>query len=245
MLELLRPKRLQVQAQVQATRLTSPHLQRITFGGPELAAFLQTDGIDTPAAWVKIFLPSGESRAYTIRSVDHSAGTMDIEFMLHTAHGASGPAATWAAQAQAGEQVVIAGPRDGGYALPDGASWLLLAGDLTAMPAIQRIAATLPPGLPAEIHVELASPDDRQVIDSTASLNVHWLPAGAMPGSALCLSLLNRPLPPGPGYIWIAGESASIRSLRNRYLQTLWLDAKRVSAKGYWKVGEAAHRDAA
>jgi NADPH-dependent ferric siderophore reductase len=130
---------------VLATRLTSPHLQRITFGGPELAAFLQTDGIDTPAAWVKIFLPSGESRAYTIRSVDYSAGTMDIEFVLHTAHGASGPAATWAAQAQAGEQVVIAGPREGGYALSDGASWLLLAGDLTAMPAIQRIAATLPP----------------------------------------------------------------------------------------------------
>ena len=73
MLESDRPRTARAMTQVMATRELSPHMRRITLGGPEVAAFLQVDGVDAPAAWVKVFLPTGESRAYTISGIDHQA----------------------------------------------------------------------------------------------------------------------------------------------------------------------------
>ncbi|WAC74147.1 SIP domain-containing protein [Roseateles sp. SL47] len=63
------------------------------------------------------------------------------------------------------------------------------------------------------------------------------------PGVALRKSLMHRPLPPGPGYLWIAGESGAVRTLPSHGLQERELEQHRVSATGYWKAGEADYRD--
>jgi NADPH-dependent ferric siderophore reductase len=63
-------------------------MRRITLGGPEVAMFLRVDGVDAPAAWVKVFLPTGESRTYTISGIDHQACTLDLDFVLHGADAA-------------------------------------------------------------------------------------------------------------------------------------------------------------
>lgn len=242
--ESVRPPTMRALAQVVAAQTLTPHMRRITVGGPEVAALLQTEGIDAPAAWVKVFLPCGAGRAYTISGLDHRAGTLDLDFVLHGAGAASGPAAAWASQARVGEHLGIAGPRGGGFALPADARWLLLAGDTTALPAIQAIARSLPGAIKAKVYVEVPDPQEQQAIESPASLRVEWLAARAAHGVALYQRLMYRPLPPGPGYLWIAGESAAVRALRVHYLQERGLERQRVSAKGYWKAGEADHRDA-
>ncbi|WP_261499507.1 siderophore-interacting protein [Acidovorax bellezanensis] len=219
-------------------------MRRITVGGSEVAALLQADGIEAPAAWLKVFLPSGEGRAYTISGIDHQARTLDLDFVLHGVDATSGPASAWASQAHAGERIGIAGPRSGGFALPEDACWTMLAGDATALPAIQAIARSLPAGLKAKVYVEMPQAVDQQAIASAASLRVQWLTVRAAPGMALHQHLMYRPLPPGPGYLWIAGESAAVRALRMHYLQERQFERHRVSAKGYWKAGEADHRDA-
>lgn len=244
MLESARPKTTTALAEVLAARALTPLMRRITVGGPEVAALLQTEGIDAPAAWVKVFLPSGEGRAYTVSGLDHQARTLDLDFVLHGADAASGPAAAWASQARVGQRLGIAGPRSGGFALPADARWLMLAGDTTALPAIQAIARRLPAAIKAKVYVEVPHPQEQQAIESPASLRVAWLEAGQAPGLALHQGLMYRPLPPGPGYLWIAGESAAVRALRGHYLQERAMERERVSAKGYWKAGEADHRDA-
>ena len=118
----------------------TPRMRRITLGGEQIAAFSRAPAVDTPAAWVKLFLPTGEGRAYTLRSVDRQAGTLDIDLVLHgdafnakhensTSAGGDGPASRWAAQARVGEQVAIAGPRSG-FArrpAPIGSCWRAMA----------------------------------------------------------------------------------------------------------------------
>lgn len=242
--ESVRPQTTRALAQVVAAQTLTPHMRRITVGGPDVAALLQAEGMDAPAAWVKVFLPCGAGRAYTISGLDHQAGTLDLDFVLHGADAASGPAAAWASQARVGERLGIAGPRGGGFALPADARWLLLAGDATALPAIQAIARKLPAGLRTKVYVEMPHAADQQAMASSAALRVEWLAARAAHGVALYQHLMYRPLPPGPGYLWIAGESAAVRALRVHYLQERGLERHRVSAKGYWKAGEADHRDA-
>ena len=243
MLESDRPRTARAMTQVMATRELSPHMRRITLGGPEVAAFLQVDGVDAPAAWVKVFLPTGESRAYTISGIDHQAGTLDLDFVLHGTDAACGPASAWASQANVGEHVGIAGPRSGGFVLPVDARWLMLAGDATALPAIQSIARQLPTGLKVKVYLEVAGEADQHPIESLAQLRVAWLVGQETAGIALRQSLMYRPLPSGPGYVWIAGESGAVRALRTHYLYERGLARHRVSAKGYWKAGEANHRD--
>lgn len=238
-----RPRTARSVGTVQAVRSVTPHMQRITLGGSEVAEFLKVAEVNEPAAWVKVFLPSGDGRAYTIQNIDFSAGSLDLDFVLHGAGGDSGPAATWAAHASIGERIGIAGPRSGGFLLPSDARWVMLAGDATALPGIQSIARRLPSGINAKVYMEVPSEEDRQPIDSPARLRVQWMNAQSEPGLTLCQSLLYRPLPTSPGYIWMAGESAAIKKLKLHYLQDREFPRHSVSAKGYWKAGKSDHRD--
>ncbi|MDH5856159.1 siderophore-interacting protein [Lampropedia aestuarii] len=233
-----------VLAVVQRSESVTPHMRRITLGGAALADFLCLEGLRAPAAWVKVFLPSGEGRAYTVRSLDVAAGTLTLDFVQHGAGQHGGPAAAWAAAAVVGEYISLAGPRSGGFALPGDCQWLLLAGDATALPALQSIASQLPVTIKAKAYIEVASQADYQPLPSTANLRVQWLDAQAEPGLSLCQALLHRPLPVGAGYIWMAGESSAIKRLKLHYRQERHMDSERISAKGYWKAGECDHREA-
>jgi len=154
---------------VQAVHAATPHMRRITVGGADIAEFLKIDGIDAPAAWVKVFLPCGEGRAYTIRRINPPAATLELDFVLHGTGDDSGPAARWAAQASAGDQLWIAGPRSGGFLLPGDARWVMLAGDATALPGMQSIAGQLPAGINAKVYAEVHSEQEQQPIDSPAA----------------------------------------------------------------------------
>ena len=91
---------------------------RVTFTGDDLAAF----GWNGPAAHIKLIFPEdGQAeppmpqpdgprptriRTYTPRRFDPAVPELDVEFVLH----GDGPASTWAAQAQAGQALVLGGP---------------------------------------------------------------------------------------------------------------------------------------
>lgn len=240
-----KPPTVRARATVLAAENTTPRMRRLTVGGPEVRAFLGTPGVDGAAAWVKVFEPQGEGRAYTIRRTDRAAGTLELDFVLHGDQGPAGPVSTWAEGARVGDVVQIAGPRQGGFACPAATQWVLLAGDATALPAIQSIARSLPQGMAAKAYVEVASPEEAQPMESAAPLRTHWIMADtAQPGLALQHALMFRPLPPGPGYAWLAGESGAVRALRD-HLQTHWgAERLQVSAKGYWKAGQRDFRNA-
>ena len=228
-------------AVVLQTRAVTPRMRRITLGGEGIVALLQADGVDAPAAWVKLFLPTGEGRAYTVRSLNRRAGTVDIDFVLHGDAG-DGPASRWAAQARPGEFLGIAGPRNGGFAPPADTQSLLVIGDATALPAIQSIAAQLAQTWKVEAYVEVANDDERQAIETTAVWHTEWITAlSGNSGLRLCQAVRHHPMSADVGYIWMAGEAWSVRELKQHFLER-GFERQRLSAKGYWKRGESDHR---
>jgi len=46
-------------------------------------------------------------------------------------------------------------------------------------------------------------------------------------------------LPQGEGYVWAAGESASMRAVRQHLVAERGIDKKRIRAAAYWRQGDA------
>src|SRR5690242_1390291 len=135
-------------AEVLRREQVSPHLVRLTLGGAGLAAFAST-GI--PDEWVGLVVPGQfQSRYYTVRSWDGREMVLDV--VVHEV----GLVTEWAAREITGDTVTITEAK-GSFAMPADAAWLLLVGDLTAMPAMARITETVT-GVPVKIWAEV--PDD-------------------------------------------------------------------------------------
>ncbi len=174
---------------LRVTDLT-PLMRRITLHGPELTGFISLGTDDH----VKLFFPQTAQehaaledltvssdkdaprppmRDYTPRRYDETSGELDIDFVLH----GEGPAATWAAQAEPGQFLHIAGPR-GSMVVPDMFDSYLLIGDETAIPSIARRLEALPANRAALVVVEVASQQEQQTLQSEAQVDVIWVVRG-------------------------------------------------------------------
>ncbi len=122
----------------------SDHLVRLRLG---VDGFAST-GI--PDEWVGVVVPGQfQVRYYTVRACDSSGITLDV--VLHD----EGLVTEWARRNCVGERLTVTEPK-GSFAPSEDAGWLILVGDLTAMPAMARILEASP--LPAQVWAEV--PDD-------------------------------------------------------------------------------------
>ncbi|GGP92083.1 NADPH-dependent ferric siderophore reductase [Actinomadura coerulea] len=234
-----------------------PSMARVTFGGESVDGFV-TAGRDQR---FKIFLPHphqdapvmprdsdgdtwfadwraldpavrGIMRSYTVRG--RRPGELDVDFALHM-DGASGPAARWAAAAAPGDRVTVLGPTgpdNGGYDFrpPPGAP-VVMAGDLTALPAIAGNLAWLPAGTPAQVWIDVPEPGDRQDLPTASAAQVSWVSPGGL------LDAVRAATIPDGAYAWIAGESAAVKALRRHLVNERGLDRRAVTFTGYWRRG--------
>lgn len=206
---------------------------RITFRGDALAQFVSASFDDH----VKFIFDGADGeqvrRDFTPLDYDAEARELSLEFALH----AGGAASDWARSAVLGQQAIIAGPR-GSMVIPDDYDWYLLAGDRSALPAIRRRLAELPPGSRA-IAVVAASGADRLPLATQAQVDLRWVDGDAELVDALdALSL-----PAGEGFAWFGGEAATAKLVRAVLLDKKGMgkDSMRVSA--YWKQGVADHHE--
>ena len=138
----------QYDAEVLRRTQVSAHLVRLVLGGPGLAGFEST-GI--PDEWVGLVVPGQfQSRYYTVRSWANGELTLDV--VIHDV----GLVTEWASRDCVGDTVTISEPK-GSYDPPADAGWLMLVGDLTALPAMARIVETT--DLPTHVRAEV--PDDQ------------------------------------------------------------------------------------
>ncbi|MCI8210214.1 FAD-binding protein [Pseudomonas sp. S25] len=223
----------------------TPKMRRITLRGPDLTGFISLGTDDhvklifatTPEEQAALdnFVPGSPSdgpkpvmRDYTPRRYDALSGELDIDFVLH----GDGPAATWAAQAEPGQFLNIAGPR-GSMIVPDIFDSYLLIGDETALPAIARRLEELPANRSALVVVEVADSTEQQVFHSKAQVDVIWIVRGEQDLVDVTRRL---EMPEGKLYAWVATESLLSRKLRRVLLGEFGLEEEFVKAAGYWRL---------
>jgi NADPH-dependent ferric siderophore reductase len=238
----LTPRLLEVR---RVTRLT-PRMVRVTFGGEQLDGFCY----GAPDDHVKVFFPEPGAelpvmptlgpdgleppppgqplpvfRDYTVRYLRPAERELDVDFALH----GHGPGATWAAQAAPGQRLGILGPR-GSQMVPQTFDWYLLGADETALPALAAWLEQLPAGARVLAFAEVAGATEQQPVAG----EVRWLHRDR--GESLRDAVLAAELPPGDGYVWIAGEATGLKPIR-RHLRGLGLNRDWLEIDGYWKKG--------
>src|SRR5690242_13085612 len=145
-------------AVVRTRETLSRHLLRLTLSVPGFEA------TGVPDEWVGLVVPGQfQVRYYTVRS--HVGDEVTLDVVVHD----QGLVTEWASGDCMGDEVVVTAAQ-ASYAPPPEATWLLLVGDLTAMPAMARIAGST--DLPTRIWAEVADdlPDYLP-----ASAEVTWL----------------------------------------------------------------------
>ncbi len=210
----------------------SEHLVRLVLGGPGLAGFAST-GI--PDEWVGLVVPGQfQSRYYSVRSFGPGPAGVD-ELTLDIVHHDVGLVTEWVGTDCVGQTCTITEPK-GSFAMPADAAWLMLVGDLTAMPAMARIVETC--GVPTQVWAEV--PADAEVWPAylgAAAGEVTWLTQPGDGLSALGAVVPDLTWPPGDGYFWMAGESSQMRTIRKHLMRDRKLASTAYDVMGYWRGG--------
>jgi len=212
-------------ATVLAREQVSPHLVRLHLGGSGLAGFSSTG---VPDEWVALVVPGQfQSRYYTVRAWDGAALVLDV--VVHD----EGLVTEWVARDCVGEEVVVTDAR-GSFDPPPGAGWLMLVGDLTALPAMARVCEST--DLPTRVWAEV--PDDAGLLHGylPEEVDVTWSASPEDGSSRLGEVVEGLTWPEGPGYFWMAGESAQMRAIRKHLMRGRRLGSHEYDVMGYWRA---------
>lgn len=245
-----RPRKQRYATTVQRVQRLTARMIRVVFGGPALAGF----NWNGPAAHIKLILGSdtpdvrAPSRTYTPRHFDVATHELTVDFVLH----GEGPASTWAAQAQVGQPMLIAGPGRS-YALDAQAQWLLIAGDESAIPAVATILEAVPDGVRTEVLLEVNDAADEFAIALVRpDVDIRWLHraqplighGGTARAGVELLSAISAFQPPaGSGSVYVACEADAMRRIRQHLLLERALPREWVTTRGYWKQGATDYPD--
>lgn len=240
---------------VRSTEAVTPHLVRVTVGGPEL------EGLDPglPAASVRLLLPRDghlEVPAWNGNEFRMADGTrpplrtvtprhlvagpaLVVEIVRH----GDGPLSTWAGRATPGDGVAVSGTGRG-YSIDPAVGTYLLAGDESALPAMATLLEALPAAATVTVLAEVARPDARLSLPAHPGATVTWLdlPEGAAPGAALVDAVAGAPFDPA-ARVWVAGEAASVQRIRTHLFDERGLPRAQCTVRGYWKHGRAGEDD--
>jgi NADPH-dependent ferric siderophore reductase len=239
---------------VRSARRLSPTMVRITLGGIDLHRFRPSEftdsyvkltfprpGADYPEPFdlgqIKATFPARDwpvVRTYTVRDWDPDRHALTIDFVVHGDHGVAGP---WASSARPGDRIYLTGP--GGAFAPDpAASWHLLVGDESALPAIAAAVDALPPTARGHVLVEVPGPASEIDLPVPAGVALTWVHTGASRlGSRLVEWVAAVDFPDDEGQAFVHGEAGFVAELR-RYLRVdRGMPRDRLSISGYWRFG--------
>lgn len=234
-------------------------MRRVTLGGPQLAAHTANNGYVVPEFRsdnfddsIKLILPqvpgdepvgptqrdrkldwpakssSSPRRTYTVRRFDSQHGELDVDFVLH----GSGPATSWASQAQPGDILQIAGPKSTS-SQPQGADWILAAGDATALPALSRWLEEWPAGQRGKFFILVNEHSHRQQLPCPDGVEITWL--FRSDAHTLYDAISSTDWLDGEVFAWVAGESASLKPIRRWLQEAKGLRKHQMHFSGYWK----------
>lgn len=256
--------------EVARTVQVSPSVVRVTLSGDGLGGltalgrdqwfrlFLPRDGQDslrlptrTSALWYAQYLATPKAqrphvRAYTVRAARPAEREIDVDFVVHVdPDGTSGPAATFATTAQAGDQVGIL---DQGisYFPEHDHEWTLVVADETGLPAVAGICGSLDEDARGLVIAEIPTAADAQDFRVPPGVELRWIArdtagdAHDVPGRAALAALQAADLPEGTVYAYTCGESALATGARRHLVADRGVPKAHVDFVGYWRHGHAA-----
>lgn len=245
----------------------SPHLVRVHLGGDDFTAFIADTDLERLAKtdkYVKLMfakpglglvppydleslrekLPLEDlpaRRTYTIRSIDHEAGSFAIDFVVHGDEGIAGP---WAACAKPGDLISLSGP--GGQFEPSTDATLprLLLGDDSAVPAIAAALESMPADAKGLALIEVADAADEMELAHPVGIEVRWLHRNTAAGEAVHGTVLLEaaralPQPDVLPEVFAHGERGSMKSLRVLLHNEWGIDRRALSLSAYWALGRS------
>jgi NADPH-dependent ferric siderophore reductase len=167
-------------------------------------------------------------RRYTIRHARPAAGELDLDVLMH----GDGPGARWGAAAQPGDVVEFQGPR--GKLELRSASWHLLVGDESALPAIAGICEALAGREPAVAVIEVQDAADQLPV----AADVRWVHRGSAPAGGVDLlgNALDGLKAPVGAHAYLMGETRAMVALRS-IVEARGVAHDAIFVKGYWNLG--------
>jgi NADPH-dependent ferric siderophore reductase len=226
-------------------------MKRITFRYPEDNPFPP----DNESAYIKFLIPEeGESqpdaasilsmlpvgkkptmRTFTIRKQRSEIREIDVDFVIH---GDSGPASSWAINTKPGDSINIVGPGPT-KRLDNTADWFLIVGDMTALPALSVNIEGMEDTARGHVIIEILNEEDKQSLPFPEQIDVHWMvnPDPQQSRSLLLDKLSSIEWYEGRPFVWIAGESKSVKVLRDYLNENNLVDKKDRYISGYWQLG--------
>jgi NADPH-dependent ferric siderophore reductase len=233
---------------VKQARYLTPNMIRVTFSGPELQGLPS----GREGGNCKLTLPnSGQSqqdfveqlkqgvkfpvRTYTVRAFREDALELDIDFV---AHGTNGPASRWAMSAKPGDFCGFMGPSPAKVTKFE-ADWYVIAADMSALPLAAVTLEAMPRDAKGVAVIEIVAADDKQVIDVPPNVEIHWLTHSSphIPSAAQEIFIRQLDWPAGRVQVCAAGESGTIKSLRQFLLKERGIKKSDAYFSGYWKIG--------
>lgn len=228
-------------AEVTATELLTPELIRIRFHAPTLLDALE----ETPTAWARFWFPDADGgaqeyqRAYSILARDNAAGWCDVVFVLH---GIDGPGSLWASRAAVGDALPVQVLGSSSFALDPESDGLVAIGDLSSLPAIATIVASLPDR--TDVHVLLEDCAEAALralgIAHPRLVVTHVRRAGA---ASLAGALHASEIPLDGRQVWMAGESGSLKSLRRVLRDRRGASRANTHVLAYWIEGRSMGKE--
>jgi NADPH-dependent ferric siderophore reductase len=237
--------------EVRRTERLTPSMIRVVVAGDDLAPFPDTaytdryvklvfprPGVEYPEPFdveaIRAALPRDQwpaTRTYTVRSLDHEAGELTIDFVVHGDSGLAGP---WAAAARPGDVLRLMGP--GGAYFPDpDADWHLFVGDEAALPAIGAACERIPAGVPVLALLEVGGPEDHQELPG--AVEPVWLHRSADRPDQLVEAVRDTAFPAGRVHAFVHGEAGFVQAVRRHLLQDRAVPRDALSVSGYWRRG--------
>ncbi|MEP3224756.1 MAG: siderophore-interacting protein [Parasphingorhabdus sp.] len=221
---------------IDSVRVT-PNMHRITLGGDGMASFPP----DQNGGYVKIIPPVSEDskrivRTYTVRSQSETG--IAVDFALHGSDEESGPATSWAINAQVGDRIKVGGP-GAAKPLPEGRGPFLLVGDMTALPAISVNLEALPDDATGNAIILIREAGDKQDITKPADVSIQWIIEPDLGANPSLLSDAARELPAAAdlAYAWVACEFEAMKLLRQYLRVEQQFGPERLYISSYWKRG--------
>jgi NADPH-dependent ferric siderophore reductase len=244
-------------AEVIAVRDLSAVMRRIVLGGEGLAHYRSSGA---PDEWLRLMVPPERQRRvelpvkqgqqfhfadpqpaprwYSVRRWDAERAELTVDVVVH----ATGVATRWAEQVEPGDQLLISQPH--GRGVDPTADWVLILADQTGIPAASRILESLTERQHA--HAVFEAPNEAATFTPTspADLKVCWAynPDPATIPSPLSAAVRTIELPPGRGYVWMAGEAGCARDVRRYFRHELKWRSAHYDIVGYWRPNQEAYQ---